>query len=435
MLKILDLKKLSKKEYGRIIKRSSGRNGLIVNDVKKIMTDVKTYGDKKILDKYQRKFGKEKYQSIKVTQNEIVKAYKEVDEKFIRAVEQMIKNITIVHEAQLPKRIETKVVLEKGISVWRAWRPVEKVGLYVPGGRAVYPSSVLMTAIPAKIAGCPQTIMCSPPASNGQIPAATLVAADMTGIKNIYRVGGAEAIAVMAYGTATIPKVYKIFGAGNSFVTTAKMLVLEEVAIDMPAGPSEVMILIDETADPKYVAADLLADAEHGMDSACTIVAIKSQKGSIEQDCINEIEKQMRNLVTQDRTKESLDKYGAIIETDTAEEAVDFINEYAPEHLEIMTRNPESLVGKIKNAGSVFLGPYTSKSAGDYATGANHILPTGGTAKMYPPLGVDSFGKWMQVQKCTRGGLKRIKRTIEVIADVEQLPAHKNATSIRFMED
>ncbi len=435
MIKILNLTKLSKEEYQKILKRSFGRDKEVVNCVKKIMEKIKTSGNREIIGKYQKRFGREKYRSIKVMPGEIVKAYKEVDGKFIRAIKQMIKNITAVHKEQLPKKIEAKVVPEKGISVWRVWRPIEKVGLYVPGGRAVYPSSVLMTAIPARIAGSSEIIMCSPPAYDGQIPAATLVAADLVGLKNIYKVGGAEAIAAMTYGTESIPKVYKIYGAGNSYVTTAKMLALEEVAIDMPAGPSEVMILIDGTANPKYVVSDLLADAEHGPDSACTIVVLKSQKSFIVQDCVREIEKQVGNLLTCDRIKESLDKYGAIVEVDTIEDAVEFINDYAPEHLEIMTNNPEKIVPLVQNAGSVFLGPYTTKSAGDYATGANHVLPTGGTAKMYPPLGVDAFGKWMQVQKCTKEGLRQIKNTIETVAIVEQLPAHKNSATIRFIKN
>ncbi|OGE28081.1 histidinol dehydrogenase [Candidatus Daviesbacteria bacterium RIFCSPHIGHO2_01_FULL_38_8b] len=233
----------------------------------------------------------------------------------------------------------------------------------------------------------------------------------------------------MVYGTQTIPNVYKIFGAGNTYVTAAKILALEKIAIDMPAGPSEVFIITDETANPKFIAADLLADGEHGEDSACVLLTT-SQK--VAEETIQEIEKQLPKLTTQDRVKISLEKYGLFAVVDSLDEAIKFSNEYAPEHLEIMTRNPEKLVGKITNAGSVFLGNYTSKSSGDYATGANHILPTGGMAKMYPPLGVDAFGKWMQVQKCTKKGLLKIKETIETVATMEQLPAHKNSASIRF---
>jgi len=286
-----------------------------------------------------------------------------------------------------------------------------------------------MTAIPAIIAGCKEIVICSPAKEDGQIPAATLVAADMVGIKNIYKVGGAEAIAAMTFGTETIPQVYKIFGAGNSFVTAAKTIAQKIISIDMPAGPSEVFIIADETANPAFIAADLLADGEHGEDSACVLVTTSEK---IAQQTNNEIEKQLRKLTTQARAKMALDRYGLICFVDTLREAVEFANNYAPEHLEIMTKNADSLVGNIVNAGSVFIGRWTSKSCGDYATGANHVLPTGGMAKMYPPLGVDSFGKWMQVQKCTKNGLLQIKETIETIAEVEKLPAHKQSTSIRF---
>jgi histidinol dehydrogenase len=313
--------------------------------------------------------------------------------------------------------------------VWREWRPIEKVGLYIPGGQAIYPSSVLMSAIPAQISGSKEIVMCSPARGTGQIPAPTLVAADMIGLTQIFKLGGPLAVAAMTYGTETVPKVYKIFGAGGAAVTAAKMLALETISIDMPAGPSEVLIIADETANPAYVAADLLADGEHGDDSACVLVTT-SQK--IAEQTISEIEKELPQLATEARTRESLKKYGLIAVVDSLEEAVAFSNEYAPEHLEIMTKNPEEVVAGITNAGSVFLGNWTTKSAGDYATGANHVLPTGGMAKMYPPLGVDCYGKWMQVQKCTESGLSKIKKTIEILAETEELPAHKISTSIRF---
>ena len=341
----------------------------------------------------------------------------------------MIKNITLVHKAQLTRNKDTVVKTENGIKVWREWRPIEKVGLYIPGGKAVYPSSVLMSAIPAQIAGCPEIILCSPAKSDGNLPAATIVAADLIGLKKIYKVGGAEAIAAMAYGTETVPRVYKIFGAGNAYVTTAKMCVYGDVAIDMPAGPSEIFIIADETANPKYIAADLLADGEHGKDSACVLITTSCR---VAEETIKEIQKQLPRLKTRTRVEESIKSYGLFALVDSLEEAISFANEYAPEHLEIMTKNPRSLVEKITNAGSVFLGKWTTKASGDYATGANHVLPTGGTAKMYPPLGVDAYGKWMQVQECTKDGLIAIKKTIETIAEVEQLPAHKNSVTVRF---
>lgn len=428
-MKVIKLKELSEKDYQRIIKRAACNYQSIIPEVKRIMERVKTAGDSVLLQKYQQRYGKENYTSVQVSAEEIKEAYKQVSRQFIDALKQMIKNITLVHKAQLPKKIGTFVTPEEGITVWRVWRPIEKVGLYIPGGKAVYPSSVLMTAIPAKIAGCREIIMCSPPDKNGQLPSPTLVAAKMVGLTKIYKIGGAEAIAAMTYGTKMIPKVYKIFGAGNSYVTVAKMLVFGEVAIDMPAGPSEIFIIADETANPSFIAADLLADGEHGPDSACVLIT-SSKK--IAQQVIKEIWRQLENLPTAGRVKESLKKYGLFAVVENLEEAVNIANDYAPEHLEIMAKNAEELVKKIINAGSVFLGDWTTKSSGDYATGANHILPTGGMAKMYPPLGVESFGKWMQVQKCTKQGLLKIKDAVENMSEVEQLPAHKNATSIRL---
>ena len=429
-MKVIKLNDLSKQDYSRIINRSAGSNKTIMPIVRKIMNDVKNIGDKVMLKKYQLRYGVNNFKTIRVSKDEIKNAYKTVDNKTIKALKQMIKNITLVQKAQLPTKKDAVVRSEKGIRVWREWRPIRKVGLYIPGGKAIYPSSVLMTAIPAQVAGCQEIIMCSPPGQDGQIPAVTLVAADMIGLKKIYKVGGAEAIAAMTYGTETIPNVYKIFGAGNSYVTVAKMLALEKISIDMPAGPSEVFIIADETANPTFIAADLLADGEHGEDSACVLLTTSEK---IAQKTIIEIEKQLAKLETQNRARESLKRYGLFAVAKTMNEIIRFANEYAPEHLEIMTKNSEELVKEISDAGSVFLGDWTSKSSGDYATGANHVLPTGGMAKMYPPLGVDSYGKWMQVQKCTQEGLRKIKKTIEVMADVEQLPAHKNSVSIRFI--
>lgn len=428
-MKVIKLKNLSRKDYSRIVRRSSGTNEEIMPKVLQTMEAVKRGGDKAIFSKYQARFGKENYLSIRVTAGEIRNACSKIDKRIVIALKQMIKNITAVHKAQLPRKKDTVVKTEEGITVWREWRAIEKVGLYIPGGKAIYPSSVLMSAIPAQIAGCREIIMCSPPGRDGQIPAATLVAADMVGLTKIFKVGGAEAIAAMVYGTKSIPAVYKIFGAGNSYVTAAKMIAQKTIAIDIPAGPSEIFIIADKYANPAFITADLLADGEHGEDSACVLITTSK---TIAQKTIEEIQKQLPQLATEKRARESIRRYGLFAVVESLDEAVKFTNEYAPEHLEIMTNNPEAIAENIQNAGSLFLGDWTTKSAGDYANGANHVLPTGGMAKMYPPLGVDAYGKWMQVQKCTKQGLENIRNTIEVIANVEQLPAHKNATSIRF---
>lgn len=429
LIKVTRLNQLSQKDYQRIMKRSAGTNPEILPGVKKIMQAVKKTGDVVLLQAYQKRFGKQNNFSLKVSREEIRAAYKKVDKNYLNAIKQAIKNITAVHQAQLSNKKDTVVLPEKGISVWRVWRPIEKVGLYIPGGKAIYPSSVLMSAIPAKVAGCREIIMCSPPRDQGQIPAPTLVAADMVGVEKIFKTGGVEAVAAMTYGTQTVPRVYKIFGAGNSYVTAAKILALDKVSIDLPAGPSEVFVIADKTANPAFIAADLLADGEHGEDSACVLVTTSKK---VAQATVKAINKQLKNLPTADLVKESLKRYGLIAVVNSLDQAINFTNDYAPEHLSIMTKNPESLVKQITNAGSIFLGAWTTKSSGDYATGANHVLPTGGAAKMYPPLGVDSYGKWMQVQKCTEPGLGKIRKTIEVLSETEKLPAHKVSAQIRF---
>lgn len=428
-MKVIPLSSLSGKEYKRIVARSLGTNSDIMPEVQRILDSVKKSGDRALLTKYQSRYGTGAYTSIQVTPAEVQDAYSRTTKETIRALTQMRKNITAVHTAQLPKKIDTVVETEPGISVWREWRPIEKVGLYIPGGKAIYPSSVLMSAIPAQIAGCKEIVLCSPPDRNGNMPAATVVAADMLGLTKMYKIGGAEAIAAMTYGTESVPAVYKLFGAGNSYVTAAKMLAFGTVAIDMPAGPSEIFIIADELANPAYIAADLLADGEHGEDSACVLLTTSNR---IAKETIREITKQLRVLPTASRARGSLRRYGLFAVARSLEEAITFINIYAPEHLEIMTKNPRAVVQKIINAGSVFVGSYTSKATGDYATGANHVLPTGGMAKMYPPLGVDAYGKWMQVQSCSKKGLQAIRRTIETIAMAEELPAHKNSVSVRF---
>lgn len=428
-MKIYTLGIIPKIDYERIMRRSFGSNKTILPAVQQIFDDVKTRGDSAIFEEYDIRFGSTQSFSLKVSEKDIKNAYSSVDISLIRALKQMIKNITKVTRAQLKSKTKTAVTTEKGIRVWREWRSIDTVGLYIPGGKAVYPSSVLMSGIPAKISGCKNIILCSPPSDNGRVPPPILVAADMIGISNIYSVGGAYAIAALTFGTQSIPKVDKIFGAGNSFVTAAKMLALETTSIDMPAGPSEVCIIADESANPSYIAADLLADGEHGNDSACVLITTSPE---IAKKTVIEINRQLTNLPTASRVRESLKKYGLVAIAASLTQAITFVNDYAPEHLEIMTRNPVAVSNKINNAGSIFIGDNTSKSAGDYATGANHILPTGGMAKSYPPLGVDAFGKWMQFQQCTKQGLNRIRKTIEEIATVEQLPAHKNSTSIRF---
>lgn len=430
-MQVIRLKDLSKKDYQRNIRRSLSSQAIddqTMAKVKRIVEDVRDHGDAAIIEYGQQRYGGQ-YRSIRVDKKQTRRAYQQVDDVFIKGLKQIMKNIKKVHQAQLVKGKEKAVFPEPGIAVWRVWRAIERVGIYVPGGQAIYPSSVLMAVIPAQVAGCKEIIVCSPPDSNSKLPPATLVAADMVGVKKIYALNGVQAIGAMALGTDTIPKVDKIVGPGGAYVTATKMLVSGEVDIDMPAGPSEVFVIADETANPAFIAADLLADGEHGFDSACVLVTTSKR---VAKETVREIDKQLGNLSTADRVKASLKAYGLLTVVDSLDEAIAFANEYAPEHLTIMTKRPQSVVKKITNAGSVFLGPWTTKSSGDYATGANHILPTGGMAKSFPPLSTDSFGKWMQVQKCTKKGLAKIRHTVETLSEVERLPAHKVSTSIRF---
>lgn len=425
-MKIFELNKLTAKEKIRVLKRASLDYQSVYPVVKKILSDVKTRGDKAVLD-YEKQFGAE-IKVLKATNDEIEEAFKNADPDLISALKQSIKNITKVAKSQLKKN-ENPVETEIGIKVWREWRPIEKVGLYIPGGRAVYPSSLLMSAIPAQVAGSKEIIVVTPPNSEGKINNPILVAAKLLGLTNIFKTGGAQAIAAMSYGTESIPKVYKIIGPGNLYVTAAKQLVFGDVNIDMPAGPSEVFVIADETANPKFIAADLLADCEHGDDSAGVLVTTSKK---IAEATIVEINKLLETLPTAGRAQRSLSKNGLIAIASSIEEATDFANEYAPEHLEIMTKNPLEVSKKIINAGSIFLGDYTCKGSGDYATGANHVLPTGQNAKSFSALSVDSFGKMIELQEVTKEGLSKIKNTIETFSKVEGLPAHGYSAAVRF---
>ncbi|PIZ64427.1 histidinol dehydrogenase, partial [Candidatus Roizmanbacteria bacterium CG_4_10_14_0_2_um_filter_36_9] len=396
--------------------------------VTSIINDVRDNGDKTIR-KYTKKFDGATISDLSVSKNEISDAYQVVDSDIITALKQAKKNIETFQRAQLKSKIRSKVKTESGITLWQEWRPIERVGIYVPGGKAAYPSSVLMGAIPAQIAGCKKLVMVTPPDKNGLINPAILVAADIAGVTEIFKVGGVQAVAALAYGTESIPNVFKIFGPGNRYVAAAKQVVSQDVAIDMPAGPSEVLIIADDSANPAFIAADLLADGEHAEDSACVLITTSQE---VAEKTVGEIEKQLMNVNTADSIRASLKSYGLIAMANSMAEAIEFANEYAPEHMELMTKNNNEVLSQITNVGSVFLGDWTSKSSGDYATGANHILPTGGMAKMYAPLGVEAFGRWIEVQKCTKDGLQAIRKSIGVLSDTEGLPAHKVSTEIRF---
>lgn len=401
----------------------------VTQAVTAILAAVKAGGDRALIE-LTRQFDKVEFpaQDMKVTRDEIEEAYCLVKPELIDALRRACENIEIFHTNTF-RRKDAAVESEGGVKIWREFRPIEKVGLYVPGGKAAYPSTVLMLGVPARIAGCKEIVMCVPPMSDGTINPNVLVAADLCGIKKIFKVGGAQAIAAMAYGTESIPKVSKIFGPGNKYVTTAKMLVYGEAAIDMPAGPSEIAVIADDTANPAWIAADLLSQLEHGADSQAILVTTSEK---FAEAVITEMRTQTEKLPRKNIIEKSCAKSFAVV-VRSVDEACDLINEYAPEHLEIVSADESKIAKKIINAGSVFLGPYSSEPLGDYTTGANHTLPTSGFAKMFPPLSTESFGKMIQFQKISRAGISNLRSATETLASCEGLDAHKNAITIRFL--
>jgi histidinol dehydrogenase len=416
----------SKMEWAELTKRPVIHSVNLTAIVSEIIRTVKEQGDIAIRN-YSLQFHNSAPVNLWVTEDEIENSSKSVSKDLQKAILQAKKNIEKFHKQQLLKikKIETS----EGVTCWRKSVPVEKVGLYIPGGSAPLFSTLLMLAIPAKLAGCSSIIVTTPADKNGEVNPAILFVAKVLGIKNIYKGGGAQAIAAMAYGTETMEKVDKIFGPGNQYVTEAKRLVnMEGVAIDMLAGPSELAVFADETCVPKFVAADLLSQAEHGADSQVILVAVNEQ---IIEKVILEIHQQLPLLPRKNIIEQSfLNRRFLVIKN--KEEAFDFINDYAPEHLIIASENAEELSEKVINAGSVFLGNYSPESAGDYASGTNHSLPTNGTALTQSGVSVDSFVKKITFQKLSRKGLENIGSTVETMASAEGLMAHKNAVTVRI---
>lgn len=427
-MRIQRLGGLSAKQMDEILRRAAQGTEEIYPTVREIMADVRVHGDEAVL-RYTRRFDRAELTDMAVSDAEFEAAYRMVDDSLIQAIRHATRNLERFHGAQ--RRTEAVVSVDEGIRIWRASRPVEVVGIYVPGGKYPYASSVLMNGVPALQAGCPHRIICTPPGPDGTIAPAILVAADLVNIRSVFKIGGAQAIAAMSYGTETVPKVDKIFGAGNPYVTAAKMLAFGQVDIDMPAGPTEILIIADETAAPRFVAADMLSQAEHAHTSPCILV---TPSASLAEAVVREIERQLADLPTAATARAALEQHGAILVADRLAECIDFANRYAPEHLEVMASDSRNLLDSIRHAGSVFLGPYAVESAGDYATGGNHVLPTGGYARMFSALSVDDFTRQMQVQELTKDGLARIKDTVALMADSEGLVAHKRAVEIRFRE-
>ena len=396
------------------------------SSVRNVLNRVKKSGDQ-ALKELTLQYDKVSVEELKVSASEIAEAEESLSGDLKNAIRIAASNIEKFHAAQ--KRETLKVETMPGVSCWRKGVPIDKVGIYIPGGTAPLFSTVLMLGTPAKLAGCKEVVLCSPPDKNGKINAAILFAAHVVGITKIFKVGGAQAIAALAFGTESIPKVYKIFGPGNQYVTKAKQLVTEEgLAIDMPAGPSEVLIMVDETANPEFVAADLLSQAEHGEDSQVMLVlSDEALLAPIQQHLHTQLEKLPRKSMAE----KSLLNSRAIIFTDP-QQAIDFVNEYAPEHLILNLKNAEEIALAITNAGSVFLGNYSPEAMGDYASGTNHTLPTNGYAKAFAGVSLESFMKYITYQQLTAVGMKNLGPIVEKMAEAEELIGHKVAVQVRL---
>lgn len=398
----------------------------IVPVIDEIFKEVQAKGDVAV-KKYTHFFDRTNITSFKVPQNELEAAGAQLSSELKAAIQIAKSNIEAFHTAQKTPRVEVET--SQGVRCWQEVRPIEKIGIYIPGGTAPLFSTVLMLAVPALIAGCKEVVLCTPPNAEGNIDPAILYAANLTSVSQVYKVGGAQAIAAMTFGTESIPAVYKIFGPGNQYVTSAKTRAQQfGVAIDMPAGPSELLLLADSTAEPSFVASDLLSQAEHGADSQVICIADSLE---LSEEVLIQIELQLKDLPRKDIAKAALGNSKMII-SPQLDLSVDIINEYGPEHLILCTGQNQAIIPRIINAGSVFLGNYTPESAGDYASGTNHTLPTGGNTKAYSGVNMDAFTKKITFQEINEEGILGLGETIEVMADAELLQAHKNAVTIRL---
>jgi histidinol dehydrogenase len=417
-----------KETWSEILKRPTQTVKEIETTVNQVFEDVQNNGDTAI-KKYTKKFDKVAVTSLQVTQEEISIAVEAVSSELKEAIQQAAANIEKFHRAQKTEKVYQETT--PGVVCWQEKRPIEKVGLYIPGGTAPLLSTVLMLAIPAKIAGCQEIILCSPPNLEGKIANEILYTANLCGVTNIFKVGGIQAISGLTFGTETIPKVYKIFGPGNQFVTVAKQLATKYgVAIDMPAGPSELLVMADDSANASFVASDLLSQAEHGADSQVILVSTSEK---LIEDVSKEVEKQLKELPRIEIATKAIQNSKSILVKDF-KQALALINEYAPEHFIVCTNNNDFFIDGIINAGSVFIGNYTPESAGDYASGTNHTLPTNGYSKSYSGVNLDSFTKSITFQEISKKGIQNIGKSIELMALAEGLQAHKNAVSIRLKE-
>lgn len=427
-LKLTRLWRCSLRQRKRLLLRSELNRTKVLPKAQKIVSGVRKKGDTALI-KYTERFDGAKLsrKQLRVSKAEVRVAYQQVDPKITRAIRRAAKNIERFHREQLPKG--WMIELRPGVKAGQLIRPLKTIGGYIPGGLARYPSSVLMSAIPARVAGVRQVIACTPPQRDGRVDPAILVAADVAGVDTIFRVGGAQAIAAMAYGTQTIPKVDKIVGPGNLYVVAAKLLVSADVGIDFAAGPSEVLIIADPSADPRHVAAEMIAQSEHDPSSATVLVTTSEKLAS-------KVRKQVRVMLKENPraeiVRESLRRYGRIILTRDLRDAADFANEYGPEHLQLLVKAPKQILKQIENAGAIFLGPWTPVAAGDFAVGPSHILPTGGAARWRAGLSVLDFVRLPSVQMLTKQGLKDIADIVKKFAEVEALPGHARSVYERL---
>ncbi len=431
-MRIVELNDTTKGELlEKLLKRSPSNYGEYEQIVSDIIENVRENGDKALFE-YTSKFDHFDItpDTIKVTRQEIDEAYKALDDKYVEVIKKSAENIRVFHEKQKRNTwIDTK---DDGSILGQRIIPIEISGVYVPGGKAAYPSSVLMNVVPAKVAGVERIVMCTPPSKEGKVNPGTLVAADIAGVTEIYKVGGAQAIAAMAFGTESVPKVDKITGPGNIFVALAKKACFGYVSIDSIAGPSEILVIADETANPRYVAADLLSQAEH--DEMASAILVTTSK-ELAQKVSDEVDGFVKKLERAEIITKSLDNYGYIFVANNMTDVIDTANAIASEHLEIITKNPFEVMPKIKHAGAIFLGAYSSEPLGDYFAGPNHILPTNQTARFFSPLSVDDFVKKTSIIAYSEEGLRKVHEDIELFAKNEGLTAHANSIAVRFEED
>ena len=431
-MRIVTLSKESRQNLlDSLLKRSPGNYGQYQNTVQEIVDRVKTKGDQALFELI-RKFDWEGIDTsnVKVTEAEVQEAYDTIDPQLVETIRKSLKNIREYHEKQ--KQYSWFDTTPEGTMLGQKVTPLASAGVYVPGGKAVYPSSVLMNIVPAKIAGVAHVVMCTPCNKEGKVNPAVLVAAKEAGADEVYKVGGAQAIAAMAFGTESIPKVDKITGPGNIFVALAKKAVSGFVSIDSIAGPSEILVLADETANPRYVAADLLSQAEH--DEMASAILVTTSK-ELAEKVSEEVDAFVKILSRKEIISKSLDNYGYILVAETLEDAIETVDLIASEHLEIVTKNPFEVMMKVKNAGAIFLGEYSSEPLGDYFAGPNHILPTNGTARFFSPVSVDDFIKKSSIIYYSREALQRVHKDIEYFAKAEQLTAHANSIAVRFEDE